>query len=223
MDEDGFTLNVAEIFPSIQGEGIHTGMPSVFVRLAGCALECVWCDTPAARDPAAGRSMGFNTIRHEISTHPCINRVCLTGGEPLDQANTKMFVQMLLNEGYHVDLETNGAHYLGDIPHHENLSVSMDVKTPSSGMRERTRLDNIGRLGPGDQMKFIIAGEEDLEYAASILRRHSPVCQVVLTPEGGRDMGYLVEAVKGQEAWKEWPVRLLPQLHKMIWGDRPGV
>jgi len=220
---DDFTLRVNEVFLSIQGEGIHTGMPTVFVRTQGCSHECQWCDTEEARDPEGGKDMTFTALLREVRKYPTAERVCLTGGEPLEQANAKMFIQLLLNDGYRVDLETNGSRYLGDIPTHGRLTLSMDVKTPSSGMNDRTRLDNIAHLGGKDQLKFVIKDDEDLEYAATVVRRHKPACAIILTPEGGLDLEPLVEKVLADDRWREWPVRVLPQLHRVIWGGRKGV
>lgn len=220
---DDFRLRIHEIFVSVQGEGIHTGMPSVFVRTQGCSHDCSWCDTRDARDAEGGKEMTFTAILKEIRSTPAVARVCLTGGEPLEQPNAKMFMQLLLNEGFRVDLETNGSLWLGDIPTNRNLSVSMDVKTPSSGMKERTRMDNIAHLGEKDQLKFVIRDDEDLDYAATVVRRHKPACSIILTPEGGTDLEPLVKKVLADDRWREWPVKVMPQLHKVIWGGRKGV
>jgi 7-carboxy-7-deazaguanine synthase len=218
-----FSLQIHEIFLSIQGEGVHTGAPSVFVRTAGCDHSCKWCDTPEAQNPETGRAMSFPELMREIRRYDTVSRVCLTGGEPLQQANAKMFVQMLLNEGYFVDLETNGAHFIGDVPTHEKLTLSMDVKTPSSGMKERTRLDNLSYLGPKDQVKFVIGDDEDMEYSATVVRRHDLSCPIILTPVDGLDMRPLIEKVLASPAWKKRMVRTLPQLHKVVWGKTRGV
>jgi 7-carboxy-7-deazaguanine synthase len=220
---DDFHLRIHEIFASIQGEGVNTGMPTVFVRTQGCSHDCKWCDTTDARDPEGGKEMTFNAILSEVRAYPGVARVCLTGGEPLEQPNAKMFIQLLLNEGYRVDLETNGSKYLGDIPTHRYLTLSMDVKTPGSGMKELTRLDNITHLGEKDQIKFVIADDGDLEYAAKVVRRHKPTCAIILTPEGGTDLEPLIDKVMKDAGWREWSVRVLPQLHRVVWGERKGV
>lgn len=217
---DSFSMRIHEVFLSIQGEGIHTGMPSVFVRTQGCSMDCAWCDTPDAHDPEGGQTVPFRDLMARIRKYTAVRRVCLTGGEPLEQPNSKMFIQLLLNEGYCVDLETNGAHYLGDIPTHRNLSISMDIKTPSSGMKDQARWDNLTHLGEKDQIKFVIADDEDLKYAATMVKRHKPQCAIILTPEGGTEMISLIEKVVTGEVWKDWPVRVTPQLHKLIWGER---
>jgi 7-carboxy-7-deazaguanine synthase len=218
-----FTMRVHEVFLSIQGEGVHTGMPTIFVRTRGCSLRCRWCDTPEARDGEGGEALTFLDLLARVKEYRTASRVCLTGGEPLEQPNSKMFIQLLLNERYAVDLETNGAHYLGDIPTHERLTISMDVKTPSSGMEGSVRLDNIDCLGPKDQLKFVIEDDADLDYAESVVAGHAPACPIVLTPVNGVALEPLLEKVLARRFWCGRPMRVLPQLHKLIWGDRKGV
>jgi len=141
--------------------------------------------------------------------------VCLTGGEPLAQKDSPKLIQMLLDECYHLVLETNGAMPLDTLPCVENLTISMDIKCPSSGESEKMLFENIEVLGPTDQLKFIIQDDADYLYAKKIIEKYAPKCEVVLTPVGGKDLKTLAEKVLKENL----NVRVLPQLHKFIWGD----
>ncbi|MGE4274774.1 MAG: 7-carboxy-7-deazaguanine synthase QueE [Candidatus Methanomethylophilaceae archaeon] len=207
-------MRVCEIFRSLQGEGVMIGMPTVFVRTVGCNLSCSWCDTPYSRE--GGDELSLEEIVSRIGP---TRHVCLTGGEPLLQEDAVPLMQLLLDSDKHVTLETNGSLDISKLPHHPQLLVSMDIKCPMSGMEHRMRLDNLSVLREKDQLKFIIADDYDLSYAVDVLRHHDIVCNVVLSPVGGMDLEPLAEEVlaTGME------VRVLPQLHKIIWGDRTGV
>ncbi|MBP7087460.1 MAG: radical SAM protein [Methanomassiliicoccales archaeon] len=207
---------VNEMFLSIQGEGRTMGLPTVFVRLSGCNLDCRWCDTRYAEE--GGSDLSVDEVMAGVNGYH-IRHVCLTGGEPLWHAGIPDLISRLLEEGKHVSLETNGSLSISGLPEHPELMVSMDYKCPSSGMEDRMLRENLGHLRPKDQLKFVVADKEDLERAEEVLRKYRPDCPVIFTPVGGLTLAPVVEFVLGHHL----EVRVLPQLHKLIWGERRGV
>jgi 7-carboxy-7-deazaguanine synthase len=205
-------LKIYSIFKSLQGEGLTIGAPTAFIRTSGCPLRCTYCDTPQAFDK--GEQTTLDTILKKVGQLKC-RHVCLTGGEPLAQKDAPKLVQMLLDEGYQVVVETNGAMSLDELPCVENLTISMDIKCPSSGESGKMLFENIEILGPTDQLKFIIADKKDYDYAKEILEKYAPKCEVIMTPVGGKELKELAEKVLKDGL----DVRVLPQLHKFIWGD----
>src|SRR5512137_1696153 len=205
-------MKIYSIFKSLQGEGLTIGAPTVFIRTSGCPLRCAYCDTPQAYEK--GEQMSLQEITKTVSKMRC-RHVCLTGGEPLAQKDATKLVEMLLDNGYQLVLETNGAMPLDDLPCVENLTISMDIKCPSSGESEKMLFENIEILGPTDQLKFIIQDDADYAYAKEILNKYSPKCEIIFTPVGGKDLRSLAEKVLKESL----DVRVLPQLHKFIWGD----
>lgn len=212
-------MKVCEIFTSLQGEGIWIGQPTIFVRLAGCNLECKWCDTPFAQKEE-GEEMSVRDILERVSQMDgkLIGHVCITGGEPLYQEEVFELVEDFLARGLHVVLETNGSLSVEHMPCENLLCISMDMKTPSSGMHEKCKPIFIEDLGPLDQLKFVIEDEEDYEYAVELLEDHPVRCHVIFTPAGGTDMAWIAERVVEDRM----AVRVLPQLHKIVWGDERG-
>ncbi len=207
---------VNEMFLSIQGEGRTMGLPTVFVRLSGCNLDCRWCDTRYAEE--GGSDLSVDEVMAGVNGYH-IRHVCLTGGEPLWHAGIPDLISRLLEEGKHVSLETNGSLSISGLPEHPELMVSMDYKCPSSGMEDRMLRENLGHLRPKDQLKFVVADKEDLERAEEVLRKYRPDCPVIFTPVGGLTLAPVVEFVLGHHL----EVQVLPQLHKLIWGERRGV
>lgn len=207
---------VNEIFLSIQGEGLTMGLPTVFVRLSGCNLDCSWCDTRYAGE--GGIEMDAPRVLDSVRGYR-VRHVCITGGEPLLQKESRELITLLLDAGKVVVLETNGSLSLEGLPDHPDLRISMDYKCPSSGQEARMRTGNLALLGPKDQLKFVVADKEDLETARDVVVKNAPRCPVILTPVGGLTLEPVVRFVldRGLE------VRVLPQLHKIIWGDRRGV
>lgn len=205
-------MKVYSIFKSIQGEGRTMGAPTVFVRTSGCPLRCTYCDTKQAYEE--GSVMSIESIMKEVRKHKA-RHVCLTGGEPLMQRDSPALIRKLLEADYRVVVETNGAMPLDDMPCDDNLSISMDIKCPSSGEAEKMLFENLEMLGPTDQLKFVVSDEADYEYAKKVIREHPPKCDVILTPVGGKDLRWLAES-----ALKDGlDVRVMPQLHKIIWGE----
>ncbi len=209
-------MKVIEIFRSLQGEGVLIGTPTVFIRFQGCNLRCEWCDTEYARD--GGQEMSLEQILAKIEEH-ATPFVCLTGGEPLLQKDSIRLMNRLLEKLYHVTLETNGSISLEDVPCAENMLISMDIKCPSSGMHEKMMFSNIELLSPADQLKFIVADKEDLKYADNIIKKYDIKSSIVFTPVGGMNLEPVAHFVLSQKL----NARVLPQLHKLIWGEGNGV
>ena len=205
-------MKIYSIFKSLQGEGLTIGAPTAFVRTSGCPLRCTYCDTKQAYDK--GEQMTIDAILAKVRKLRC-RHVCVTGGEPLMQKDAPILVKSLLDEGYNVVLETNGAMPLDELPCVENLTISMDIKCPSSGVAEKMLFDNIELLGPTDQLKFIVADDADYRYAKEILEKYPTKAEVIITPVGGKELKPLAEKVLKDGL----DVRVLPQLHKYIWGD----
>ena len=216
LPKDPNKMLICEIYQSIQGEGPQMGLPSAFVRVTGCPLRCKWCDEERALHD--GTVMTIDEIVEKVSSFPPKN-ICLTGGEPLAHKQAGTLMERLAAAGYAVLLETNGAMPLDSVPRLPGITISMDVKCPSSGMHSRMRFENLKKLRKEDQVKFVIADRSDYDYAKGIMRKHEIPCGIIFQPEGGRNMLPLVSWViaDGLE------VRVLPQLHKIIWGDKKGV
>jgi 7-carboxy-7-deazaguanine synthase len=207
-------LRVNEIFLSIQGESTHAGRPCTFVRLTGCNLRCVWCDTAYAFHE--GRDMTIDDVLGQVERHGCPT-VELTGGEPLLQPDAVPLMRRLLEAGYEVLLETGGSLPIDRVP--PGVKRIVDVKCPGSGMVDRNRWANLEDLRPGDELKFVIADREDYDWAARHVRdRGLPGrCPVLFSAvhvdlDPGRLAGWVLE--------DRLPVRVQVQLHKVLW---PGV
>lgn len=206
-------LKINEIFYSIQGESTYAGRPCVFVRLAGCNLRCVYCDTKYAYDE--GELKEINDIFDQVSTYRC-TLVEITGGEPLIQDETPLLIQSLIEHGYDVILETNGTKDISRVD--ERCVKIVDVKCPSSGMSEMNDLKNLNRLSRDDELKFVIGNREDYDYAKKILnsadlksRKTNPVN---FSPAFGEmETRILAEWILEDHL----DVRLQIQLHKHIW------
>lgn len=208
-------MRVCEIFNSIQGEGLTMGAPTVFVRAVGCNLRCSWCDTGYSFE--GGTDMTVDDILEEVGD--CF-RVCFTGGEPMLQPDAVELIERLASKGIQVVLETNGSVDLSEVPRDPLVMISMDIKCPSSGMTDRMMLSNIDLLSSKDQLKFVIRDQADLDFAVGFVRSHRIPCPVIFGPVGGTGrLEWLVDRVLREHL----DVRVLPQLHKIIWGDRQGV
>ncbi|MBP6021134.1 MAG: radical SAM protein [Candidatus Methanomethylophilaceae archaeon] len=207
-------MMICEYFRSIQGEGIMIGIPTFFVRTAGCNLRCSWCDT------AYAQTGGFEASIDEIMEHvgDSVN-VCVTGGEPLLQKDMPELLRRLVRNGKEVVLETNGSMDLSDVPDSPHIVISMDMKCPSSGMQDHMCMSNLRILGGKDQVKFIIADNRDLYHAVKILEDNQIRANVIFSPVGGVNIKPLAEDVVARKL----NVRVLPQLHKIIWGDQRSV
>ena len=210
-------LRVNEIFYSLQGESTQMGRPSIFIRLTGCKLRCTYCDTKYAYHE--GEDMEIAAILEKIRAYPC-RLVELTGGEPLEQEEAIPLMERLLSDGYEVMLETDGVENVSRVP--AGVKIIFDVKTPGSGMRSPKTEKMLAGLAPGNEVKFVVTGEADYEFAKDYIREHrlTERYSVLLSPAvGERDMGWLPPLIL-KDGLK---VRFQPQLHKILWGDQRGV
>ena len=207
-------MKICETFRSIQGEGLTIGSVTFFIRSVGCNLSCRWCDTKYSR--SGGNEMSVPEIMERTANE---KNVCVTGGEPLLQDDIYELLDALLEAGKKIVLETNGSVDISEVPSNERLMISMDIKCPSSGMSDKMIFDNVNFLKPTDQLKFVIADGSDLEYALDFIDSRDIKCNVILTPAGGTDIEPLAE----EAIDRGLNVRVLPQMHKMIWGNRRGV
>lgn len=220
-DESTQTLRVNEVYDSIQGEGLHAGLPCRFIRLAGCDLRCAYCDTPYALAQGSGRPMSVRDLLDDVDSAD-VRLVEITGGEPLLQPAVYPLMHELLARRHEVLLETNGHHDADAVPH-EVVRI-IDVKTPGSGMALGGYAANLGRLRSTDQIKFVIVDRADYEWARELISRHridTHAAAVLLSPAHGvLDPRELAEWIVADRA----PVRLHVQVHKYIWGtDARGV
>ncbi len=207
-------LRISEIFHSIQGESTHAGRPCVFVRLTGCNLRCVWCDTAYAFH--GGSSMTVAEVVERVRSYRC-EWVEITGGEPLLQDDVYELMETLVDEGFSVLLETGGSLPIERVP--VGVRRIVDVKCPGSGEVERNHWDNVDQLRDGDELKFVLADREDYEWAVHQVRdrtldRHAPVLfsPVHETLDPGEMARWVLE--------DQLPVRVQLQMHKALW---PGV
>lgn len=221
-------LRMTEIFYSLQGEALTSGLPTVFVRLTGCPLRCVYCDTTYSF--TGGERLSLEAIMADIAQYPC-KRVCITGGEPLAQPNCIALINRLLEAGYEISLETAGALSVADVP--EAVSKVMDIKTPSSGESDKNLWSNLDYLTQHDQLKFVIMNRSDYEWSKQQLidyKLDQKVGTVWFSPmfnvHDNKDSAVEVPNLARELA--EWiledaiPVRLQLQLHKIIWADAEG-
>ena len=206
-------LTVNEIFHSIQGESTWAGLPCVFVRLTACDLRCTWCDTPYAFTEGGKRSV--DDVLREIESFGC-RLVELTGGEPLLQADVYPLMERLLGSGFQVLLETGGHVSLERVP--AGVVTVMDVKCPASGETGRMDWENLARLRPRDEVKFVVQDRPDYDFARRVIAEHQlpgRVAAILMSPVHG-----VLEA-KELAGWilaDRLPVRLQLQVHKYIWG-----
>ena len=209
-------LRITEIFHSIQGEADAIGWRTVFVRLTGCPLRCVWCDTEYSF--YGGNWHAIDDILAEVASHGA-RHVCVTGGEPLAQKRCLILLRKLCDAGYDVSLETSGALDVSMVD--PRVRKVMDLKAPDSGESQRNLWSNLDHLLPHDQIKIVIASRADYEWARAMLAEHALVdrCMVLFSPVHGavepRDLAEWIIADK-------LDVRFQLQLHKLLWNDAAG-
>ncbi len=213
-------LRITEIFLSIQGESSHAGRPCSFVRLTGCPMRCVWCDSEYTF--TGGDHKTFDeifTILHEFGC----KLVEVTGGEPLAQKNVFPFITELCDRGYEVLIETGG--FISTEKVDPRASIILDIKCPASGESKRNHWPNLERLRPEkDEVKFVVADLADWEFACNIIdacHLASGTREILISPvHTGDGLAALAENI----ARSGRKVRLNLQLHKYIWGaDARGV
>lgn len=223
MAEAAERLRISEVFLSLQGEARDAGWPTVFVRLTGCPLRCRWCDTAYAF--TGGEPMGLDAVLAAVDALATVHgerrvrHVCVTGGEPLAQRPSIELLRRLCEAGYSVSLETSGAMDIAGID--PRVSRVMDLKAPGSGEVARNRWENLELLTAHDQLKLVLAGRDDYDWAVSVIGKDDLTSRCDI----------LFSAVHGQLEPREladWiiadklPVRFQVQLHKLLWADERG-
>lgn len=206
-------MNVTEVFASIQGESTLQGIPSVFVRLTGCNLNCSYCDTRYARE--GGTDMYRKELLKKVEQFS-LHHVCVTGGEPLLQEETPHLVEELIERRFMVSIETNGTIDASQL-HHKTKRI-IDIKCPGSGEAGKTSNSNLTGIRPSDEFKCVITGRNDFEYACKFIKRHDIInaATVLFSPA----WGILEPPLLSEWIICEMPgVRLNLPLHKYIWPD----
>ena len=208
------TLNITEIFFSLQGEAREVGLPTVFVRLTGCPLRCNYCDTTYAFK--GNNPLTIDHILDEVSKYNT-SYVCVTGGEPMAQSNCLELLDSLVEAGYQVSMETSGGVDIS--PVNSKVSIVMDIKTPSSTEEKQNRYENLSLLQSKDQLKFVIASKSDFDWCCDLLEKNKVKSETLFSP--------VFESLKPIQLadWileKQLNVRLQVQLHKILWGDQKG-
>lgn len=210
-------MRVTEIFYSIQGESSHAGRPCVFVRLTGCNLRCVWCDSEYTF--TGGERMSIEEVLNRVKSYGC-KLVEVTGGEPLAQAESFDLIKQLCDEGFEVLIETSGS--IDITPVDPRAKIILDIKCPGSGEAGKNRWENLEHLRAHDEIKFVIADRDDYEWSKRVIDdKHLQRWTVLFSPVWGKmDMQSLAEWMLADHV----PARFQTQLHKHIWGaDVHGV
>jgi 7-carboxy-7-deazaguanine synthase len=209
-------VKLTEVFLSIQGEADAVGWPTVFVRLTGCPLRCRYCDTQYAF--YGGEWFSLEDVLERVAGFG-VRHVCVTGGEPLAQKHCIELLHRLCDAGHSVSLETSGALDVSQVD--SRVIRVVDVKTPASGEAARNRLENLDVLRAEEQIKFVLCGRPDFEWARDMVRerRLHERCTVLFSPSYGQlEARELAQWILDERL----PVRFQVQLHKQLWGDTPG-
>jgi 7-carboxy-7-deazaguanine synthase len=210
-------LRITEIFHSIQGESTWSGLPCTFVRITGCPLRCVWCDTTYSFH--GGDRMTLEEIVSQVQAFGT-SLVELTGGEPLVHPNAFRLAEMLLDDGFTVLVETSGA--VDVAPLDSRAHKIMDLKCPGSGEVEKNLWENLTHLTVGDEVKFVVADRVDYEWTRDTIREREldrrlsdrELGALLVSPVwGGPDPADVARWILEDHL----PVRLQTQLHKHIW------
>jgi len=219
-------MYIIEIYKSVQGESSFTGLPCIFVRLAGCNLRCSWCDSEYTF--TGGSKMSPNEVMAEVKKLEPVKLVEITGGEPmLQEREVVPLMERLLKDGYEVLIETSGERPLATVP--KSVRKIVDVKCPASGESGTFRPENLRSLTKNDEVKFVIADRVDYEFARDFVREHGlelRVAEVLFSPAFRKDAGRERDArncLLDPRELVEWMladglnVRLGLQIHKFIW------
>lgn len=210
-------LKIFEIFHSLQGESTRIGLPTVFIRLTGCPMRCTYCDTEYAF--SGGSNMDLTEIVDQVKSYGT-KFVTVTGGEPLAQKECKMLLKLLCDDGYDVSLETGGAMDISEVD--ERVSVILDIKTPGSNEEKNMLWENVDHIKAKDELKFVLCGRDDYEWAIQKLNSLDLLnkCPIVFSPS--------YDDLKPVDlaSWileDKLAVRMQIQMHKILWGEKPGV
>ena len=215
MNTDKF-FKVNEIFFSIQGESMFMGKPTIFLRFTGCPFDCSYCDTTYAF--TEGTKMSIDEILNSIVNYKT-RYVCITGGEPLVQPHLHDLTNILLDKNYIITIETSG---LVDISRlNKNISITMDIKTPSSNESKNNIFDNINYLKKNDVIKFVIANDDDYAWSKKIIEKYSltKICSIYFSPSFN---DYSIKTLAEKIINDQLEVTLQNQFHKQIWGEIRG-
>lgn len=211
------SLRITEIFFSLQGESNLVGLPTVFIRLTGCPLRCVYCDTAYAFE--GGERWEFDTILDKVESYNT-KYICVTGGEPLAQPNCIKLLEALCDKGYVVSLETSGALSVERVD--ERVLKVLDLKTPSSEESHRNLWSNIQYLNATDQIKFVVGSNADFDWLEAKCLEHrltERVSDVLVSPVHET---FSIERLAERVLQSTHSLRLQMQLHKLIWNDARG-
>ena len=204
-------IKINEIYLSVQGESSRSGLPCIFVRLTGCNLRCVWCDTAYAFYD--GKTQSIDQTLKDVKKFK-IKLVEITGGEPLIQEGVYPLMEALLENGYKVMLETGGSLSLGKVP--RDVIKILDLKCPGSEEHKKNNLDNLKLLAPHDEVKFVILDRRDYEWSRDLIKKHkiNETAPILFSPVYGKlELKEMVKWILEDRL----PVRLQTQLHKVIW------
>ncbi len=212
IGKDNKTLNIIEVFKSVQGETSFTGLPTTFIRLAACNLRCTWCDT--AYSFGKGEKVSLQLLVQQVKENGC-SHVCITGGEPLLQSNVYSLISNLCDLGYKLNIETGGSLSIKKV---DKRAVNiLDIKCPGSGMSHKNFWENMEILREHDEIKFVILNENDYNYALEVCRKYQLFDRgftVLFSPVFNQmDSKILIQWILRDKI----PVRLNLQIHKFIW------
>lgn len=206
------TIEMTEIFTSVQGETSLTGLPTTFVRLSACNLRCTWCDTPYSFK--RGKPYTIAATLKEVQKRG-VQHVCVTGGEPLLQKGVHSLMQHLCDAGYHVNIETGGSLSTAEID--PRVKTILDIKCPGSGMEKHNLWENLDRLKEDDEVKFVVLNREDYDYAVAVSEKYGLFNRkhpVLFSPVFGKlESETLVDWILTDQ----YPIRFNLQTHKYIW------
>ncbi len=210
-------LKIYEIFYSLQGESTRIGLPTVFVRLTGCPMRCTYCDTEYAF--SGGQNMELEDILEQVAGYGT-QFVTVTGGEPLAQKECLALLNALCDAGYSVSLETGGAMDITSVD--KRVSIILDIKTPGSNEMANMRWDNLNHISAKDEIKFVLCSRDDYDWAKQKINALQLVekCTILFSPS------YHQVSSSDLAAWvlaDQLPVRMQLQMHKILWGEKPGV
>jgi 7-carboxy-7-deazaguanine synthase len=208
-------LYYQEVFKSIQGESIDSGLPFTFVRLYGCNLHCGYCDQP--QNPCDRKRISVENLIEEVKKLK-VPHVCITGGEPLTQPEAYTLIYELVKLNYYVTVETNGAVVIDPDNYIRAFRYIMDIKCPSSGMSEHNLYDNLAVLHPQDEVKFVIADRKDYDFMLEVIKSYPTKARILVSPMFDKDMKPVIgkELVQWVLEDKLHKVRVQIQLHKII-------